>query len=250
MKRRIRPILYIKCGGSVQKTKKPWLERVNLVAGIVSSLSIFVGMLAFVSDVYPQFFPWNTDYVVKANAGDVKSQMFLAQHYYETGEYTDAIYWYKIASVIESDYQARACNNLGVIYANGYGLSDKDELHFEKAYRLFCLAEQLGLDEAKMNRVVVLVKGEDEDFPNLDSNERQEYLKENWYTKRRNTHYKSVTTYKGPTFWEGNSAYVYSGAYVDVFSNSPVSRVAYKYYGVEFESDKTLPDYTFIEPEL
>ena len=101
-----------------------------------------------------------------------------------------------------------------------------------------------------MNRVVVLVKGEDEDFPNLDSNERQEYLKENWYTKRRNTHYKSVTTYKGPTFWEGNSAYVYSGAYVDVFSNSPVSRVAYKYHGVEFESDKTLPDYTFIEPEL
>ena len=198
----------------------------------------------------PNFFPWNTDYVVKANAGDVKSQMFLAQHYYETGEYTDAIYWYKIASVIESDYQAQACNNLGVIYANGYGLSDKDELHFEKAYRLFCLAEQLGLDEAKMNRVVVLVKGEDEDFPNLDSNERQEYLKENWYTKRRNTHYKSVTTYKGPTFWEGNSAYVYSGAYVDVFSNSPVSRVAYKYYGVEFESDKTLPDYTFIEPEL
>ena len=28
-----------------------------------------------------------------------------------------------------------------------------------------------------------------------------------------------------------------------------VSRVAYKYHGVEFESDKTLPDYTFIEPQ-
>lgn len=105
-----------------QKTEKSTrAERVSTIANIISSISVLIAAASVIIGMYPQIIWGNNDYHAKANAGDVYSQLFLAQHYYEIGEYKDAIYWYKTASSAkDNDYRAIACNNLGYLYAQGY----------------------------------------------------------------------------------------------------------------------------------
>lgn len=73
---------------------KPALHtaKISTAANIISSISVLIAAVAVVVGMYPQIIWGNDNYAAKANAGDVYSQLFLAQYYYEIGEYKDAIY--------------------------------------------------------------------------------------------------------------------------------------------------------------
>ena len=72
---------------------------------ILSLFSAILSVVALVTDIYPQTIYGNVNHLEMANAGNVSSQMFLADYYCEIGEYEEAIYWYRIASVSNDDYK-------------------------------------------------------------------------------------------------------------------------------------------------
>jgi len=88
---------------SIRKNRSIW----------IAVCSLAVALIALLLSVNPKIIPWNRNHIGRANVGDVYSQMFLAEHYFEIGDYSEAIYWYKIASIEPSEYQVYACNNLG-----------------------------------------------------------------------------------------------------------------------------------------
>lgn len=68
-------------------------------------VAIGISFIALIVSILPQFIPWNSNKYDRANAGDVEAQMFLAGHFFEIGDYNEAIYWYKIASSEEGKYK-------------------------------------------------------------------------------------------------------------------------------------------------
>ena len=129
-----------------------FLEYLQLITSIIANLftvfGVLVALAVLITGLYPQMVAKNDNHFAKANAGDTYSQMFLAEHFYEIGEYDEAIYWYKIASAAENDYSYYACNNLACLYANGYGLSDYEQSgyrRFDIAVSLFEKAREYGI---------------------------------------------------------------------------------------------------------
>ncbi|MCH5352096.1 MAG: hypothetical protein J1E06_01285, partial [Acutalibacter sp.] len=81
------------------------LDVLYKLAGIFAVVGVFIAWQSLHTALYPQDIEGNQNYVDMANAGDTYSQMFLAEHYFEIGEYGDAIYWYKLATINKGIYQ-------------------------------------------------------------------------------------------------------------------------------------------------
>ena len=216
------------------------------LANIISIISLLVAIIALLMSTIPQIVPWNNDYVAKANAGDVYSQMFLAEHYYEIGDYGEAIYWYKLASIENSKYQAYAYNNLGVIYAKGYGLSDYQidgYRRFELALNLFQKAAEGGAVKND-NTQVLLKSNTDECFPNVNYDELIASLEDYDESYVVATEYEYRKISKGAVFWEGNKKYT-GGQCVYVANEKGYTEKYYVYYVQTYKDISEIPEYKF-----
>lgn len=121
-------------------------EKASHIATTFGAISVVVSVFEFTISICPQLIWWNTNYLERANAGDIYSKMFLTEHYFEVGDYNEAIYWYKIAAMADSKYQANAYNNLGVLYAEGYGISDDvgdGYMWYEQSLKMFLNASSI-----------------------------------------------------------------------------------------------------------
>lgn len=78
---------------------------------------IVFSLIALLFSISPQIFFSHSNYIKKAEAGHIKSQVFLADYYYEVGDTSESIYWYKIVAMHSGEHQARALNNLAVLYS-------------------------------------------------------------------------------------------------------------------------------------
>ena len=224
------------------------LEIASKIVSILSSIGILVAVITLITNLYPQLIPGNSNLINKANAGHVKSQMQLAEHYYEVGEYDDAIYWYKIASTSSGKYQPIACNNLGFLYAEGYGFSDNIDdsfYRFEKALHLFSEAYDTALQNdlehittaIEHNGIDLLRYYSDECFPNSeDYGKTEKQWKEDADSQRVviSVEYKSFETSKGKTYSDGNTKYFIVGTYVGPSENGGLLRTYYRYYAVTY----------------
>lgn len=235
-------------------SKKRWscAERLDIgykIAGIIGAFSVLISALGLLLTLYPQLIPGNDNLVNKANAGHIKSQMLLAEHYFEIGEYADSIYWYKLACANEGKYQASAYNNLGYIYANGFGLSNDENDNYyiyEKAYQLFRAAHDLGLLEGQRNAISVLRMNDRECFPNLDQTDINTFLDDNYYSIVESTHYKSFEKSMGKFFWVGNTKYTFSGTFTAPAQDSNWTKTYWMYYGQTYKDDEEIMSYEFV----
>ena len=239
---------------------RDWLDFISKAVSILGVFSIIMAAISLIWNVHPQLIPWNDDLTAKANAGHVESQMQLAEHYYEVGEYDDAIYWYKIASTSSGKYQPIACNNLGFLYAKGYGLADESGMEvyrYPKALRLFAEAFDAG-QATTDNEILSIIEdnGTDTlrcfwDECDTDSDNDSETMSvwrgiaESSKTESSQT-YKSFETYKGVAFQEGDTYYTYSGPYVGPSENGDLLRTYHSYYAVTYEPNTTPYDPQFI----
>ncbi len=204
--------------------------------------TVLIALMALLFSIRPQLLPWNNNHFERANAGDVESQMFLADHYFEIGDYKEAIYWYKLASAIKGEYQAKACNNLGYIYAMGWGLSENEldlSSRLSKAYQSFKKASNLGLENGTKNAIMILRSNSAEDFPGIDYVNALSELSPGVYSEVVKSEYVSFNTYTGREFWDGNTKYTYSGCNV-IGSSS-----AYTYYAQTFQENIEIPKYIY-----
>lgn len=133
---------------------KQWLDKIN---AICSTLSAFAALLALIIVLYPQIKPSNTNHIELANAGNVDSQMFLADHYYEVGDLSQSVYWYSVASQTAGNHQPVAINNLAYIYLSYEQFSiTKVDLYGDVA-RMFSTAADSGNVIAAKNLYILLV---------------------------------------------------------------------------------------------
>lgn len=237
-----------------------WLDLISKAVSILGFLSIILTAISLIWTVCPQCFFWNNDLPGKANAGHVESQMLLAEHYYEVGEYDDAIYWYKIASSSSGEYQPIACNNLGFLYAKGYGLSDESGMEiyrYPKALRLFAEAYDAG-QATTDNEILSIIEDNGTntlrcfwDECDTDSDNDSEIMSA-WRgiaeSKKAvsSRAYQSFETYKGKTYQEGDTYYVYSGPYVGSSENGELPRTYHRYYAVTYAPNTDPYDPQFI----
>ena len=237
-----------------------WLDLISKAVSILGFLSIILTAISLIWTVCPQCFFWNNDLPGKANAGHVESQMLLAEHYYEVGEYDDAIYWYKIASSSSGEYQPIACNNLGFLYAKGYGLSNESGMEvyrYPKALRLFAEAYDAG-QATTDNELLSIIEDNGTDTLRYfwdecytDSENDSETMSawrgiaESSKTESSQT-YKSFETYKGVAFQEGDTYYTYSGPYTGLDENGSLLRTYHSYYAVTYAPNTSQYDPQFI----
>jgi len=231
---------------SPSKKKFDW-EKASHIATVFSSISVIVAVVTLAISMYPQLIWKNTNYVEKANAGDIYSQMFLAEHYYEIGDYNEAIYWYKIAAMADSEYQAYAYNNLGVLYAEGYGLSDDVDngyRRYEQSLKLFQNASSI--DAKFKDNIWVLLKGNSKEcFPNINYDNLVAELQFDETSSVESSYYEYREITKGGVFWEDNKKYTYHGL-VSTPSTDGLSKSHYVYYVQVYRDDSVpLPDYYF-----
>ncbi len=236
------------------------LDIFSKIVDILGAISIAIAAISLIWNVRPQWIPWNDDLTGKANAGHVKSQMQLAEHYYEVGEYDDAIYWYKIASTSSGKYQSIACNNLGFLYAKGYGLvgeSGVEVYRYPKALRLFAEAYDIGKAMAD-NELLSIIEDNgtdtlrcfwDECYTDVDNDSETisawRSITESMKTESSRT-YKSFETYKGAAFQEGDTYYTYLGPYTGPDENGGLLRTYHSYYAVTYAPDTAPYDPQFI----
>lgn len=136
-------------------------EKVEFVLNGFTSLAALISCsLAFLTlffTLYPQHKPSNTDYLEMANAGDIESQVKLADLNYKIGHLDNALYWYEIAALEESEYQGIALNNLSSIYLNHTECSVWKTNVYRDCMNMFQNAAESGLDLAAQNLYLLLI---------------------------------------------------------------------------------------------
>lgn len=147
-----------------EKEHRSWVKLTGNVIHILASLAT---ALTLFFAVFPQFQPFNRNYVQMANAGDVESQMFLAEHYYEVGENEESHYWYKIASMYPGNHQGAALNNVACIGLTYKYYNDSLLDYQSKALNMFKKAAALG-DKAAVQNMYALLKEMSEDTTAVD----------------------------------------------------------------------------------
>lgn len=226
-----------------QKDRK-WLRRSKNILEVFSKLGVLFAALTFIFNIRPQWIWGNNDFLAMANAGDVSSQIYLADLYYRTGRYEDSIYWYSIASIHSGEIQGVAYNNLAYLYAKSLGVNGTDENAFiyERAYKLFKEAalffdEKGDIDHktnAERNALQCLVSHSTEDFSDIN------YYDEIWQYVNNPTKYVWLDEiyyltpiYKGPVFTESDIKYRYCGIFAISMPNS-CSTSSYVYWDKDY----------------
>lgn len=222
-----------------------WFERLKTCLEIFYELGVIFTALTFIFSIRPQWIPGNNDFLTMANAGDVSSQIYLADHYYRTGQYEDSIYWYSIASIHSGEAQGVAYNNLAYLYAKGLGVNDTGENAFihERTYKLFKEATQFFEEkgdfdheiDAERNALQCLTSHTEEDFSEIMYyDEIEQHLNKSSNHSKLTEIYYSTSTYKGPTLSENDIKYQYSGAFVTAMPDSCCTRTRYMYCAQDY----------------
>lgn len=131
-----------------------WIDLAALVIAIISLLF----------SIFPQSNPLNDNLIEKANAGDIDSQMLLANMYYEIGNVGESVQWYSIASAHSGEHQAKSINNLAVIYLtdNRFDLTRQENEY--DAMKMFMAATKLGEIDSAKNLYLLLISYPDDLF--------------------------------------------------------------------------------------
>jgi len=141
----------------------------ELIAIVLSCLAFIISFLTLALTVFPQINPWNMNHEQKAFAGNVGSQFFLADYYYEIGDYSKSIFWYKIIRENTSDNNAVALNNLGYLYSSRLGLVENEIKNFEEeALGYYLKARNIGCKYATLNAYLILYNNDVDRFPDYD----------------------------------------------------------------------------------
>ena len=130
----------------------------------IDIVALAVAFVSFLFSAFPQINPFNDNLIEKANAGDVDSQMTLANLYYEIGNTGESVQWYTVATSHSGDHQAKAINNLAVIYL----LDDRFDVTRQEneldAMKMFRAAAELGEVDATKNLYILLISNPKEIF--------------------------------------------------------------------------------------
>lgn len=252
-----------------EKKPKNKLDIARLIIGIIQFIAVACAVITLIIELYPQIKPNNSNLLEMANAGDYQSQIELAHFYYETGDFSEAVYWYKVALISNDDTDVLALNNLGYLYSRGYGLaseavSEKERLEialslFDKA--IHAKDSDENLSTAAMNKYLLLITfGEDmfDDYE-MELKNTNEFLRQQKdfdelviVPERR---IKSQKTFDSsiviPTGWINENTYVaLSGAHATQFENG-YSGIQYIYIQTVYEEgQEKLPELQYISPLL
>lgn len=254
------------------KTNEKLLLKLDIARFIIDCLQlllVFTAIITIYFSVYPQKKPNNSNLLEKANAGDSISQLQLADFCYQTGDFSEAIYWYKLLIVgdAKDDYRALACNNLGKLYSLGYGLSDeviseKERLNialnlFEKSADMFSSRDNVC--KVIYNKYILLVTfGEDmfDDYDNKIATAIDELKLNNTSQELKIVSEKEIlskniikSTVALPAGWKDeNTFYTYSGMESFQSENGNVG-VQYIYVRTVYKDDGRLPDIEYMPLE-
>ena len=125
---------------------------------VAACAAVIVSIVALLFTLHPNLNIFSSNHIEKAHAGSKKSQMLLANHYYEVGDYETSIYWYRIASASKGRHQATAYNNLAYLYARNYGVINEEGRNRyteDVAIALFERAAYLGNAQGKQNLIIL-----------------------------------------------------------------------------------------------
>lgn len=126
--------------------------------------ALLISIISLLLSVFPQLNPFNDNLIEKANAGDISSQMFLADLYYEIGNTGESVQWYSIASSHTGNHQASAINNLAYIYLTYDSFDITRQSNEHDAMKMFRVAAELGEVDAAKNLYILLVSNPSELF--------------------------------------------------------------------------------------
>ena len=213
-------------------------------------ISLVISLVAFLIALFPSLKWCSYNYEEKALSGNVKWQMYLAEESFNNFDYESAILWYKKAASKKGKYQATALNNLGWLYANGYGLNQLDADSEERmaiAASLFDNADELGLETATKNCCFLLYFNETilEQFsPSIydkyfDNGEPKTEI----YQAGHVYYYFPDKQGEENTFREDYSEYSYMGPIVK--QRNGVSKLYYKYKRILFGVSPDRPGFEF-----
>lgn len=130
----------------------------------IDIVALAVAVVSFLFSVFPQMNPFNDNLIEKANAGDVDSQMTLANLYYEIGNTGESVQWYTVAASHGGDHQAKAINNLAVIYLSDDRFDVTRQENELDAMKMFKAAVELGEVDAAKNLYLLLISNPKEIF--------------------------------------------------------------------------------------
>lgn len=231
----------------MEKNHKVLDMALSIIPTFISVLALIVSIVGF----YPQAILGNDDYVARANAGDTDAQIFLAQHYYEVGDCDEALFWYKVAAASsDKETQMAAYNNLGCLYAQGYGLSDYENegfRRFELAKNMFLKAVDAGSDIALENLRLLLQTTSIDLFVGEDYAEIAGGVLDAEDVLIESTSYEYSEIYRGAVYYEKNKKCVYSGT--TIMPVGTATGTYYTYLVHEYEPDTEFSDYKFIYTE-
>lgn len=126
--------------------------------------ALAVAFVSFLFSAFPQINPFNDNLIDKANAGDIDSQMTLANLYYEIGNTGESVQWYTVAASHSGDHQAKAINNLAVIYLSDDRFDATRQENEIDAMKMFRAAAELGEVDAAKNLYLLLISHPKEIF--------------------------------------------------------------------------------------
>ena len=145
--------------------KKVRLEKTN-PGHIVAASALIVSIVSIVL----QFYFIRGNQLAKANAGNINAQYFLADHYYEVGDYAESIYWFKLASSNKGKIGAKAKNNLAVLYIKTEKDITSDSYLRSRVISLFKEAMTAGVTEAGSNLYLYLHQSPSMLYGDIDIN--------------------------------------------------------------------------------
>ena len=126
----------------IRKPKKKRPDTTKVVERIISLLlGPLVAITALVFSLNPTLNRRNMNYEQRAQAGDIKAQMFLADYYYQSDDINRSIFYYLMvlerSKTVKSNapYDLMAYNNLGYIYANVLEDNERAEQYFERGWK-------------------------------------------------------------------------------------------------------------------
>lgn len=134
------------------------------VSVIVAILALAVAVVSLLFTFFPQLNLLNDNHIEKANAGDVKSQMFLANLNYEVGNTSESVYWYSVAITHSGNHQGKALNNLAYIYLLNDEFYITRNENYRDAMKLLRSAAELGEVDAAKNLYILLASNPQELF--------------------------------------------------------------------------------------
>ncbi len=111
-----------------------WTDR-RKIRNIFIAFAVFTYFIFNVGALYLDVIN-NSDYLKKAESGDVYSQVYIADYYREIEDEDNCLYWYAVASVSDNKYGNIACNNLAYLYWQKHKTDGDLEIYLSRIYEL------------------------------------------------------------------------------------------------------------------